>query len=675
MRAGLIVLVCGLLGLVGCGGGGPIVSTVTQPIAPLPGAALTGIVSSGSQPVVGAHVYLLAANTTGYESSSSSSTNASVIPSVSVVGAAEPGTTQDTSGGATNGDYYVTTGANGQFSLTGDYACSSGQQLYLYSLGGNTGSGVNSAAGLMAALGSCPSSSSPAISVTVNEVSTVAAAYALAGFATDATHVSSSGTALAQIGVANAFANAGNLVNLATGTALATTPAGNGTVPQAEINTLANVLASCVNTNGIGSGACSTLFTDTGLGGSSATAPDTAMAAISIAHHPGANVASLYGLAAANPSFAPGLTSAPNDLTVALVLTSGGVNHAWGIAIDGSGNAWIADALLPSGVTEFSSSGAVLSDYGYGPYTRGGLDVPEIIAIDDSGDAWISNSYDNTVTEFSNSGSILSGTNGYVLPGASGYGGSGVAIAGSGNAWTVNSTSNSITLLSPTGSVLSGANGFTGGGLDGAGSVAIDGSGDAWVTSYSGNSVAKVSPAGSFLSGASGFTGGGLDSPWDIAIDGSGDAWILNFWIIGTAPLSFGGSVTKLSNSGTSLSGTVGFTGGGLSYPQALSIDGSGNVWVANNYQATTQLGVVELSSSGTFLSGANGYIGPSLGETRGGGGIAVDGSGDVWVTSWLGVGFVVEFVGAATPVITPIVAGLPATPTADGSSNLGTRP
>jgi hypothetical protein len=86
----------------------------------------------------------------------------------------------------------------------------------------------------MTVLGACPGNGnlfanlSP---VTMNEVSTIAAAYAMAGFATDVTHVSSSGTPLAQIGVANAFANAGNLVSLATGSALSITPSGNGTVP------------------------------------------------------------------------------------------------------------------------------------------------------------------------------------------------------------------------------------------------------------------------------------------------------------------------------------------------------------------------------------------------------------------------------------------------------------
>src|ERR1019366_9144135 len=98
------------------------------------------------------------------------------------------------------------------------------------------------------------------------EVSTVAAAYAFAGFATDAVHVSSSGTPLAKVGIQNAFANAANLATLSTGQALATPPGNpNGAAPQANVNTLANILASCVNTDGTISGptsptACYTLL-------------------------------------------------------------------------------------------------------------------------------------------------------------------------------------------------------------------------------------------------------------------------------------------------------------------------------------------------------------------------------------------------------------------------------
>jgi hypothetical protein len=131
----------------------------------------------------------------------------------------------------------------------------------------------------------------------MNEVSTIATAYALAGFATDAVHVSSSGTTLGLQGLANAFANVPNLETLGTGVATTSNVAGTGTVPQLEINTLANILASCVNSTGTVSGptnptACYTLFTNALSGGASGLQPtDTATAAINIAHYPGINVA------------------------------------------------------------------------------------------------------------------------------------------------------------------------------------------------------------------------------------------------------------------------------------------------------------------------------------------------------------------------------------------------
>src|SRR5271170_569594 len=117
----------------------------------------------------------------------------------------------------------------------------------------------------------------------------------MAGFATDATHVSSSGTPLAQTGIANAFANATNLADITTGAALTTTPSGSGTnvpngsiVPEAEVNTLANILASCVNSTGPASSTCGTLFSNAMSGGTSGSTPDdTATAAINIAHNPG----------------------------------------------------------------------------------------------------------------------------------------------------------------------------------------------------------------------------------------------------------------------------------------------------------------------------------------------------------------------------------------------------
>jgi hypothetical protein len=60
-------------------------------------------------------------------------------------------------------------------------------------------------------------------------------------------------------------------------------------------------------------------------------------------------------------------------------------------------------------------------------------------------------------------------------------------------------------------------------------------------------------------------------------------------------------------------------------------------------------------SSSRTALSGSNGYTGGGLNGPLG---IAVDGSGNVWVANYKSKS-ITEFVGAATPVVTPMVANL----------------
>lgn len=597
-------------------------ATVASP-TPLAGAPLTGVVSSGAQLVYGAHVYLLAANTTGYGQAS-----------VSLLSSAETGFT-DAVGG------YVLTAADGSFSLTGDYSCDLGQQLYILAVGGNTGGGANYAIGLMAALGACPTTNLTAISATVNEVSTVAAAYALAGFATDATHISSASTALAQTDVANAFANAANLVSLSTGNALTTIPAGNGTVPQAQINTLANILVGCVNTT-----VCNTLLTTTTSDGTTkgVTPTETATAAINIAHHPGANVAALYQMAGA--TFTPKLAAQPNDFTVGLNFVGGGLNQPQGIAIDGSGNAWIANksssASVNSGngsITEISSAGAFLSGSGY---ATGGLNAPAGIAIDSTGYAWITNTTGNTVSRLSSTGSAVSGSpyagGGLKTPG-------GIAIDASGNIWIANVGGNSVTELSGVGSAVSGSSGYTGGGLSTPQGVAVDATGSIWITNYAGSSVSKLSGSGAPVTGS---PYAGMNAPFGIAIDSTGNAWVAN---------SAGNNVVELSSSGTQASASP-YTGSGLGNPVGIALDGAGNAWIVN----TTSSAITELSSAGAILSGTKGYLSSGVTTPQG---IAVDGSGNVWVTSTSGV---TELVGAGVPVVTPLVTGVQ-------NNTLATRP
>ena len=544
----------------------------------------------------------------------------------------------------------MTTGADGSFSITGDYTCTPGQQVYLYALGGDPGAGANAAAGLLAVLGSCPAAGNflnATPYIVMNEVSTVAAAYAFAGFATDATHVSSSGTALAQTGIANAFANAANLATLSTGAALAKTPAGNGTVPQSEINTLANVLAACVNSNGTVTGpttptACYTLFTNALSGGTTGMQPtDTATAAINIAHNPGANVGALYGLATANPPFAGGLTSQPNDFTITLAFGSGYLSEPNAIAVDGSGQIWIFGSGSQFIVSEFANSGAEISPSTGYPAGRSSV-IGETLAIDPFGNPWIAIS--GGVLELSSTGSLLSPANGYTGGGISGDSG-GITFDSSGNVWVTNRGVLGLSEFGSSGIPISPTGGYPAAGYYG---IAGDSGGNVW-TLRVGGSLVKASSAGSLLGN---YLGGGLNNARDLAIDASGHVWVLN------PGGGTGSSLSDFSSAGVALSPSGGFTGGGLSMSilgsTGIAIDGAGNIWVGNAKS------VSEFSNSGTALSPSTGFYIPSSSD-----GVAVDGSGNVWVCTRFGF---YELVGAAVPVVTPISVGV-------RDNKLGTRP
>ncbi len=626
----LMALSLCVLALAGCGGGANFAS-MEPGQDPVAGTAFTGRVHGGQQPIIGASVYLYAVGTTGYGGSA-----VSVLKSGS-------GTTKDG-----NGNYYVTTGPNGSFAVTEDYTCPSATaQVYLYSVGGSAGSGTNSAAGLLAGLGTCSDLTSSTF-VYMDEVSTIATAYAMAGYATDATHVSSSGTALAVTGVTNAFATVANLEDLGTGVALATTPGTNGTVPQGEIDTLANILAACINSTGSGSTACTTLLGDAKNG--SATPTDTATAAINIAHNPGANLSALFGLQTANSPFQPMLSAAPNDFTIAIGYTGGGMlQGVGGLSIDASGNVWIADistadfnAATGGGVTKLSPTGAELS--GAGGYTAGGqIQAPYDVEIDASGHAWVTNPA--SITEMSSTGTAISTGTGYpIAESGEDLSAWDIAIDAQGHVWCTDAVNDLLIELSSTGSLLSGE-GFAGGGLNGPIGLAFDTNGNSWIsnTGYTapyGTSISEFSDSGTANS-HSPFSG--LNKPSGISVSPSGDIWVAN---------NGSGNVIELSSSGSVLF-TSSTSSGGLNGPEDAVVDSAGNVFVTD----TSGTSISEFTSAGTAISPATGYKGGGLTAPYA---EALDGSGNLWTQSNGTTGSnVVEFVGIASPVVTPIVANL----------------
>jgi streptogramin lyase len=653
----IVTISCALL-LAGCSE-----APVTAPAntSPVSGEALRGIVHGGQQPIVGAHVYLYAANTSGYGSASTS-----LLTS-------ESGVNPTSKDG--NGNYYVTTGTGGTFGISGDYTCpSASAQVYLYAIGGDPSPDVpNAVAGLLAGLGSCDSPSFSSEYIVVNEVSTVATAYALAGFAADATHVSSSGSTLAMMGLADAFSSIANLESLGTGLALATTPGGNGTVPQQEINSLANILAACVNTNGstASTDPCGELFSYTTVGTS--VPGDTATAAINIAHNPGGTaqnpqyITDLFGLATANPAFQTALNAAPNDFTISITYSGAGMDGSGtapeGIAVDGLGNIWVPNyasnsvsELSPLGVPISSSSGFTAS---------GILKEPTSVALDVDFNAWIA-SYDTaTMTEINRYGTVVTTP----PPNYTGAGLAepyGVAIDNTSHTWVTNNGGNSLSEFESNGVELSGSTGFSNGDVATPSGIAADTSGNIWFANYStGNpTIGEATP--NELAGSptfSQFTSGQLVSPYAVAIDAAGNVWATN-----QDSNNGNGSLVEFSTTsnppGSVLStDPYGFIGGGIDDPYGLAIDGLGNVWTAN-YGGNSD-SVSEFSNGGTAISGANGYVSNALLEPYA---VAIDPSGNVWVASDNTSGPLTEFVGAAAPVVTPLAAGA-------ASQELGTRP
>ncbi len=666
----LFSLVCASLtaaALTGCGSS--FVSTPSDKNLStyVKGQPFGGTAMGGQQPIGTSRLYLFAAGTSGYGGAS-----------VSLIKAA-PGASYPSQLDS-NGNYYITTSyPSGSFNFAaGQYQCSPGQQVYLYSVGGNVGNGANSAVSEMAILGTCTNtgyfSQLPTSGfLYMNEVSTVAAAYALAGFATDATHISSGPSALAATGLQNAFNIAPNLYNIGAGPAqgaLAVTAQGDGEVPQAEINSIADMLASCINSGGSTSTNCSTLFSSALSGGTTGTTPtDTSTAAINIAHHPGAAATALATLFTDTSPFQPIVTTIPFDFSIIITYPDG--DGPSGIAVDGAGNVWVANTNGGT-VTELASNGALLS--GTSGYLNAAGFVPDGIALDTSGNAWVSDDDGYLVKITPNGASFLSYFEpDYVntMPG--------IALDSNGTVWVsqANPVTSALQTIPGPGFTSPSEASTTGGGYKGSfatGSVAIDTLNNAYIANYKAattsssgctgtcatatnyGTVAKFNSSRVAQSPAtSGNYGFGYSSAQHsaegIAIDKNNSFWMTE---------QKESSVMVGTGSGTSYTITLasGSAAAGVSSPSGIAIDGAGNAWIVN-----TSGTISALTSTGAAYTGTHGRSGSTYGGgttygMSGLGAIAIDGSGNIWLTNYSNSN-IYEVVGSATPVVTPIQAGL----------------
>ena len=623
-----------LLSLAGCG-----IGTAVAPEG-VSNLVLSGHVHGGQQPVTGSNIALFATASTGY-------------------------------GGTLTPIATTTSDGSGNFSISSSYTCPAGQQAYIVAAGGNPGaaSGTdNSAIFLVAALGSC--NTLGAFNVDINEVTTVAAAYALSGFVpaggagmTEAAVVT--GNAMPGIttsstnaqGLSDAFLNASNIVSTTTGLAYTAAPTqpSSSVVPQAILHALGDILQPCVNSSTPtgSSSSCPALFAAaTPPTGSGISAPVNAFqAALDIAQYPGNNVGTLFSLMSGTPAFPTSLSAAPNDWTVGIVYNNSQVSSALALNVDAYDNVYVASSLNAE-LLQFSPQGAVLSPTSTSTVT--GTSVPQSgwmqsnyvtsskgdnfrsIAIDPTGNLWLSDGVQSAgstgVYEYSPGGTGVSPTQGTVTnrtytPVNTDYNNYAIAADKYGDVWTAsykkstctsgvsgNTTACALVEFVPstyTAYDTFGTGAYTAQQPDANGSrgLAVDSNtGNIWMTDI-GSANASLFKTTLVSGGAATATG----SATAISLGSTADSTYGvavdksgNAWIVGSTT----GGLYEVSSAGAVIGTEILSSGMNSSTAPAYNvIDGNNNVFIAN--PGTSTLATSAVMEYNTTL---NSYVSPNWG-------------------------------------------------------------
>ena len=337
--------------------------------------------------------------------------------------------------------------------------------------------------------------------------------------------------------------------------------------------------------------------------------------------------------------------------------TTARFNASTAIAVDGAGNLYVADTGNSS-VRRVASNGVVstLSAHGGSGSADGIGDIarfsgPRGLALDGSGNIYVADAFNHTIRKVDSAGNVstLAGTAG--LSGASDGTGptarfkypSGVAVDGAGTVYVADMGNHTIRRISVSGVVttLAGRAGVRGSD-DGAGStalfdfpmgIAVDGAGDLYVGDGWSGWIRKVTPAGL----VSTFSKSRLTNPTGIAVDVAGNLFVADYREI--RRITPDGVVQTFV--GGMHSGSADGTGWNAQFdqPAGVAVDATGVLWVADRANSTirkvTPSGVVSTVAGLAGFSGDLDGTGPAarFGEPWG---IVVDASGTLFVADRL---------------------------------------
>ncbi len=349
------------------------------------------------------------------------------------------------------------------------------------------------------------------------------------------------------------------------------------------------------------------------------------------------------------------------------------LNHPNGVAVDTLGNVYIADSgngrirKVSNGAIATIAGGASVSFGDNGPATSAALYQPGGVAVDASGNVYIADTFDNAIRKVSN-GVITT----FAGNGTFGYSGDngpatsaalnepyGVAVDASGNVYIADTNNTVIRKVS--GGVITtfagnGRYGYSGDSGPAASAqlcapmgVAVDTAGNVYIADNNCSVIRKVSDgiittfAGNGTRGYSldsgPATSTALNSPVAVAVDASGNVYIADAGIDNNAirEVSNGWMTTFAGNGTNGYWGDGGpATSAGLFAPTGVAVDPAGNVYISEggpiNVIRKVSNGVIA-TIAGNESRGYSGDNGPATSaELNGPMAVAVDADGSVYI-------------------------------------------
>jgi uncharacterized protein (TIGR03437 family) len=353
--------------------------------------------------------------------------------------------------------------------------------------------------------------------------------------------------------------------------------------------------------------------------------------------------------------------------------TKAQLNYPSGMALDSSGNIYIADSLnfrvrkvTSSNITTIAGNGVLSYSGDGGPAGSAELNTPQAVAVDSSGNVYIADTRNNVVRKVTATG-VISTFAGNGTAGYSGDGGpptaamlnspQGIAVDSSGNVYVADTQNARVRKISGGSISTVAGNGTPGSGGDGGAAtaaqlfvpigLAVDASGNLYIADFTNNRVRKVSGgtistvAGNGLSGYSGDGGAAtaaqLNGPADVAVDSNGNLYIADLNNNAIREVT-GGKITTVAGNGLpGVSGDGGpATAAQVGGPTGIAVDTAGNLYIASGSATVRKIYantgfITTIAGNGTAGYSGDGGSAP-FGELNGAIALAVTSNGNVYV-------------------------------------------